>query len=110
MFTPIPLSKSEKCGIGYWEGFSPKLRRDITLLGDLEYDHWLFVETNPSISNYCERPTLIKAITNGKVVYFKTHQRNPGVKKKTCLILSYTITKSAPIKYSFRIKNFFLFP
>lgn len=67
MFTPIPLSKSEKTGIGYWEGFSPKLKRDVTLLGDLEYDHWLFVETNPSISNYCERPTFIKVITNGKV-------------------------------------------
>ncbi|WP_025677226.1 hypothetical protein [Paenibacillus massiliensis] len=61
MYSPIPLTKSEKTGVGYWEGYSPKLKRDVTLLGDLEYDYWLFIETDPRILSYCERPILIES-------------------------------------------------
>ena len=68
MYKPIPLNKSQKCGVGYWEGFSPKLRRDVTLLGDLEYDHWILVETNPLITFYCERPLEIVLPRNGKLI------------------------------------------
>lgn len=69
MYNPIPLNKSQRCGVGYWEGLSPKLRRDVTLLGDLEYDHWILIETNPNIISYCERPIQLSSLINGKIVH-----------------------------------------
>lgn len=68
MYSPIPLTKSEKTGVGYWEAYSPKLKRDVTLLGDLEYDYWLFIETDPRILSYCERPILIESSFTSKII------------------------------------------
>jgi hypothetical protein len=66
MKTPIPLTKAEKVR-GYWEGYSPKLKRDVYFTSDLEYDYWLWVETDPNIISFCERPYKVQEIIDEKV-------------------------------------------
>lgn len=65
MYTPIPLARVEKVR-GYWEGYSPKLKRDVYFSSDLENDHWLLIETDPSVETFCERPFKAEKIMNGK--------------------------------------------
>ncbi|PKC50585.1 hypothetical protein RhiirA1_485909, partial [Rhizophagus irregularis] len=36
------------------------------MASDLEYDHWLCVECNPNIINFCEQPFEIKQMINQK--------------------------------------------
>lgn len=43
---------------------SYKLQRDVQLFGDLKYDHWILVETDPNILEYCERPNSEKLQQN----------------------------------------------
>jgi hypothetical protein len=56
MYEPIPIKRSDQYGSSFWDGYSYKLQRDIHLFGDLKYDHWILVETDPNILKYCERP------------------------------------------------------
>jgi hypothetical protein len=42
-----------------WEfvgGHSPKLRREVRFVRDVEYWHWLLVEAQPEIVTFCEEP------------------------------------------------------
>ncbi|KEP24869.1 hypothetical protein BA70_14805 [Bacillus zhangzhouensis] len=56
MYSPINIKRSSKFGNNYWEAYSPKLKRNVRLFSDLEYDFWVLVETDPKIPNFCERP------------------------------------------------------
>ncbi|TLS52502.1 hypothetical protein FE782_11125 [Paenibacillus antri] len=67
MKTPIPITKAEKVR-GYWEGFSPKLKRDVFFTSDLEYDYWLWVETDPNIISFCERPRKVSDLIGSKTM------------------------------------------
>ncbi|MED1724558.1 hypothetical protein [Brevibacillus parabrevis] len=67
MRTLIPVTKAEKVK-GYWEGFSPKLQRDVFFTSDLEYDYWLWAETDPKIVSFCERPNKVRDMIDGKTV------------------------------------------
>lgn len=69
MYNPIPIKRSEQYYSNYWEGYSPKLKRDVDFFGDLNYEFWLLVETNPDIVNFCERPIIIEGVLNGKKLY-----------------------------------------
>lgn len=66
MKIPIPITKVQRVR-GYWEGYSPKLKRDVYFTNDLEYDYWLWVETDPKIVSFCERPYKVKDIIDGKI-------------------------------------------
>lgn len=66
MKTSIPITKSKRVK-GYWEGYSPKLKRDVYFTSDLEYDYWLWVETDPNIISFCERPYKVQEVIDGKV-------------------------------------------
>ncbi|MDQ0914660.1 TnsA endonuclease N-terminal domain-containing protein [Paenibacillus sp. V4I5] len=54
-FQPIKMTRGLKYGSEYWESYAPKLNRDVCFFSNLEYDHWVTVETEPTISNYCEQ-------------------------------------------------------
>ncbi|MDG4657083.1 Tn7 transposase TnsA N-terminal domain-containing protein [Ectobacillus antri] len=60
MYQPIDIPRNKKFGSNYWEAFSPKLNRIIKLYSDLEYDHWLLVESDPNIKEFCEQPLRIQ--------------------------------------------------
>lgn len=66
MYTPIPKKRSEDFKSNYWEAYSIKLNRNVNFFGDLRYEYWLLVETNPEIISFCERPIKIEKVINGK--------------------------------------------
>lgn len=55
MYEPIPIKRSDRYSSSFWDGYSYKLQRDVLLFGDLKYDYWILVETDPNILKYCER-------------------------------------------------------
>ncbi|MCP9284619.1 MULTISPECIES: hypothetical protein [Bacillus] len=69
MYSPINIKRSSKFGNNYWEAYSPKLKRNVRLFSDLEYDFWVLVETDPKILTFCERPFEVKYFNkNNKVL------------------------------------------
>ena len=65
-FQPVPLKRNAHYGSNYWEVYSPKIKRNVRLFSDLEYDHWVSVETNPQIKAFCEQPLHIIEYIDGK--------------------------------------------
>ena len=66
MYTPINIKRSSKYGNNYWEVYSPKVKRNVRLFSDLEYENWILIETNPKIVSFCEQPLEIKDSIDGK--------------------------------------------
>ena len=54
MFTPLITDTSKKFGNNRWLAYSNKLNRTVYLFSDLEYEHWLHLEFNSNIINFCE--------------------------------------------------------
>jgi hypothetical protein len=67
MYCPVPIKRSTKYGSNYWEGYSPKAKRLVRFFSDLEYDHWVLIEMNPDIIDFCEQPMRIKLQFDGKM-------------------------------------------
>ncbi len=68
MYSPIEIKRKQKFGSNYWEAFSYKANRTVKLFSDLEYDHWVLVETDPDIKAFCEQPKQITKMINGRIV------------------------------------------
>ena len=60
MYSPIIQNGSNKFGNNRWKTHSLKMRRDVFLFSDLEYDNWLLTECNPNVISFCEQPFEIK--------------------------------------------------
>jgi hypothetical protein len=69
MYTPVITDGSKRFGNNRWHSFSPKLNRSIYLFSDLEYEHWLLVESEPQIVDFCEQPLEVATFINGKMKY-----------------------------------------
>lgn len=67
MYSPIKIRRSMKYGNNYWIVYSPKLKRNVRLFSDLEYDNWLHIECNPNIISFCEQPLKIEVFHDGEV-------------------------------------------
>ncbi|MBD5797379.1 S-layer protein [Bacillus pseudomycoides] len=63
------MPRNKHYGSNYWTSYSPKLKRDVHFYSDLEYDHWLLVETNPLIAVFCEQPLKVNFTFEGKNRY-----------------------------------------
>jgi hypothetical protein len=59
---PSPVWKRplSRYGTNRWIVFSPKLHRTVILYNNLEYDHWVLLESEPTIRSYCEQPRRIR--------------------------------------------------
>ncbi|GED27340.1 hypothetical protein BAG01nite_34420 [Brevibacillus agri] len=57
-----------KYGSNYWEQFGPKIGRNVRLFSDLEHDHWILVETNSDIVDFCEQPLETSVLVDGSHV------------------------------------------
>jgi hypothetical protein len=68
MYTPLPIKRSTKYGNNYWEATSMKMNRDVRFFSDLEYDHWILVESDSNIIRFCEQPKRIQTEWQGKIV------------------------------------------
>lgn len=66
-YSPINIKRSMRYGNNYWEVYSPKLNRNVRLFSDLEYDNWVYIETNPNVVLFCEQPLKIKVLHEGKI-------------------------------------------
>ncbi|MCY9589845.1 hypothetical protein PC41400_16630 [Paenibacillus chitinolyticus] len=67
-YKPIVLPRNKKYGNNCWLASGPKVgQRDVVLYSDLEFDHWVTVETNPNVLTYCEQPLEISYTLNGKL-------------------------------------------
>jgi len=53
---PVWDPKRGSYGNNLWTAFSSKINRRVKLYSDLEYHHWLLVESDPLISDFCEQP------------------------------------------------------
>lgn len=59
-YSPTWLLPANRFGNNRWIVFSIRLMRLIVLYSDLEYDHWVIVESNPRIISYCEQPLRVR--------------------------------------------------
>ncbi|WP_405117648.1 Tn7 transposase TnsA N-terminal domain-containing protein [Paenibacillus sp. FSL H8-0317] len=67
-YEPIKIPRSMKYGNNYWNSRGNKVgNRNIELYSDLEFDHWLTVETNPKVITYCEQPLKISYVLKGQL-------------------------------------------
>jgi len=67
-YQPIKIPRSKKYGNNYWIPRGNKVgKRTLDLYSDLEFEHWLTVETNPEVIAYCEQPLEISYLRNGKM-------------------------------------------
>src|SRR5690606_20275667 len=67
MYKPLITDGSKRFGNNRWQSYSSKLKRDVFLFSDLEYEHWLLVESNPKIIEFCEQALLMEAFVNRKL-------------------------------------------
>ncbi|WP_089608109.1 TnsA endonuclease N-terminal domain-containing protein [Bacillus cereus] len=68
MYKPLITNANKKFGNNRWISYSSKLQREVFLFSDLEYEHWLIIESNPTIIDFCEQPLLMNAYINGKLM------------------------------------------
>ena len=66
-YEPLKIKRSTKYGNNYWETYSPKVNRVVKFFSDLEYDNWVYIETNPDIISFCEQPLKIQINIDGKI-------------------------------------------
>ncbi|MCD1257647.1 hypothetical protein B5M42_002185 [Paenibacillus athensensis] len=65
MYTPVT---KENLASNRWHVYSKKIRREVRLQGDLEYDHWVLIETDPLVQTFCEKPREIIHFFDGKPI------------------------------------------
>ncbi|QHW34843.1 hypothetical protein GZH47_31330 [Paenibacillus rhizovicinus] len=68
MYTPVKMPRNTKYGSNYWKATSRKIKRRVEFFSDLEYDHWILVESNPNIVSFCEQPLRIRHTHKGEIV------------------------------------------
>ncbi|WP_240524300.1 MULTISPECIES: TnsA endonuclease N-terminal domain-containing protein [Bacillus cereus group] len=68
MYKPLITNTSKKFGNNRWFSYSSKLQRNVFLFSDLEYEHWLIIESNPKVIDFCEQPLIMNSYTNGKLM------------------------------------------
>ncbi|MEQ6353185.1 TnsA endonuclease N-terminal domain-containing protein [Lysinibacillus sp. M3] len=69
MYKPLITSASKRYGNNRWEAFSNKLKRNVYLFSDLEYHHWLQIETDPNIIDFCEQAIKMEIIEDNKTQF-----------------------------------------
>lgn len=58
--SPVWEKPQSRYGNNRWIAYSPKLKRNVILYSDLEYDHWVMVEATPPIKSFCEQPRRVR--------------------------------------------------
>ncbi|WP_230584494.1 TnsA endonuclease N-terminal domain-containing protein [Lysinibacillus sphaericus] len=66
LYEPLITDVSKRYGNNRWLAYSNKLKRVVYLFSDLEYEHWLQVETDPAIITFCEQPIKMEIIQDGR--------------------------------------------
>ncbi|WP_188455567.1 TnsA endonuclease N-terminal domain-containing protein [Virgibacillus oceani] len=67
MYNPVVDPSKKHYGSNFWDCYSSKIDRDVHFYSELEYDHWIHIETNANIVEFCEKPKKIKGILDNKI-------------------------------------------
>ncbi len=64
----LPCWEQTRGGYGseYWEVYSPKLGRDVKLYSNVEWEHWLLLESDPNVVYFCEQPVRMLTLVGEK--------------------------------------------
>lgn len=66
MHQPKVMPRSAKYGSNYWNTEGPKVNmREVILYSDLEFDNWVFVESDSNFETYCEQYPEISYVYDG---------------------------------------------
>lgn len=78
--------------------FSKRLHRKVRLYNDLQYDHWVLIETNLDINNYCEKPIKIVISVAGEIIetIFDMWVNFADEEEFRCIKYSYEIDPTHP--------------
>ncbi|MDR3443704.1 hypothetical protein [Dyella sp.] len=80
--SPLKIGQGEFLRSNVFVSWSPKLDREIRLIGPSAFDAWLIIEFDPDIVDFCERPPLDLCLSQNddKVKYGKqgAHQGSAG--------------------------------
>ena len=60
---PVSPGPRGRFGNNLWEAYSARIGRMVTCYSDLEYDHWVWVESDPRVQRHCEQPRRIRVAT-----------------------------------------------
>ena len=66
MYKPLIVEASKKYGNNRWLAFSYKINRMVHLFSDLEYEHWLLLESDPNVVAFCEQPLRMDVILDNE--------------------------------------------
>ncbi len=62
--TPLIKKRNGRYGNNHWMAYSSIIKRDVNLFSDLEFDHWVLIETDRTVEFFCEQPD--EAIIEGE--------------------------------------------
>ncbi|MEK4510805.1 hypothetical protein EJP82_06610 [Paenibacillus anaericanus] len=69
MYKPVTKRKrNTKYGNNNWFRYSSKINRNVYFYSDLEFDHWLLIEFDRSIKEFCEQPLHVNDYVNGEYI------------------------------------------
>ncbi|WP_391205441.1 TnsA endonuclease N-terminal domain-containing protein [Psychrobacillus sp. L4] len=66
MYKPLIVDASKKYGNNRWVAFSHKINRMVYLFSDLEYEHWLLIESDANVVAFCEQPLKMEVLGDNK--------------------------------------------
>jgi hypothetical protein len=92
MYTPIP-NDSRAYGNNRWYGRSPKLGRNVWMYSDLEYDHWILVEMDRDVVEFCEQPLRVRT-EDGETIFDMWLRKRNGVEEFREVKFSWQINPS----------------
>lgn len=70
------VSTTRPRGARVIESYSPKLGRRLQCFGEAAFRQWLFLEADPSIDIFCERPVYLGADDDKRLADFWTRQKD----------------------------------
>jgi len=66
LYQPLIVDGSKKYGNNRWLAYSHKINRTIYLFSDLEYEHWLLIESDANVVDFCEQPLRMEVVGDNK--------------------------------------------
>jgi hypothetical protein len=70
------IDDSRPYGSDRFDVFAPKLKRSLTLYGQMAINAWIILESDASVVSYCERPIVIPDTKPKRVVDFWVRRKN----------------------------------
>lgn len=67
-YKPIDMARSMHYGNNYFNTYSIKLNRNVSLFSELEYHNYLTLELDSFVVSFCEQPLKIEINLDGKLV------------------------------------------